>query len=118
MSMVFGFIFGNWHRVAILLAVLGAFALWGRFSLQEHDLKETRAALAHANQMLATAQAQARVNGMATREADHTQRVNDTSRDHVSDAQNAIAAAADADNFYRVWVAGVNSVRDAAPVSA
>lgn len=109
---------GNWKRVLALAAIaaVGAGVLW--VSHMEAQHKADQAALAHAHQELVAAKRQARISESARVEADTTSVVNRRSNDAVSTAQQEIAHAADAHNFYVVWIAGIGRVRDvgAAPV--
>lgn len=113
MSALFGFFFGNWHRIAVLFLMLAAVSVYARFRYLETQHKADITALAHTRSLLASAQAQARLNQRATNEADHTQRVNRQTHAAVEAAQQDIAHAPDAHALYIAWTAGIERVRHA-----
>lgn len=113
-----GFLFGNWQRILVLLAVLVGLSVYMRFQFVEAALRETRAELADARDLLAAAEAQADLNQVATNEADISQREERRVAQIVADAQAEITYAEDAHALYVAWVAGVARVRNDEPASA
>ena len=105
---------GNWQRVLALAAVAAFLAVGAQILWLKHQHKADQAALAHAHSELVAARAQARISEGARTEADNSVVVNRHSNDAVLAAQQEIANAQDAAQFYASWVAGIGRVRDSA----
>lgn len=110
-------------RLAVVILILaGLVSAWLMFQGLQAQVTAANAALAQTRALLATSQAQAHLNQVATNEADHTQRTDAATRGIVQQAYRALTDAADRNDshaLYVAWVDGINRLRnDTGPATA